>query len=607
MALFRIIFFLLLLTPPMMFISGCFGDSFLGTMREEEDFIAPFDVVITTEESKRTTYFPITDTGSTASVLAGDDASYSNLPQPDSSNFESYDNYDGTTADIVIDKVSGLWWTKCTATANNTMDTDDNCAGSQTTKLSDPALLEWSKAATTCKNLDYAHHKDWRLPRLPELLTIVNYGYHPSFDPAIFPNTRGDFEVPHYTNRYSVDDRIRYKKETTGGYTAVNPGDPEYTTTAKFIFEDGVYVFNEGYADNYKEDDTGLYTLAYIDYSNSSVPHYIYEDDSGTSFYFDYNAMTHYIYADDTGPNDYFDYNSMTHFIYVNDNGTYSYIDYASQPHYRFDNPGYTADASGDYIYLPLSDTYLNVANYINSNGYYIQLPVSLTYVNVSTALNTNGFYIKLPVSGDYKNVKSEINNNKEFVKVSGDYISIELTKRYNYDPIWGFGYVQNNAGAYIRIFIKNNEDPFYLSGVDYLSGSGPYVRKYTPDIKVDHWVYFGGYWPITAVYPGTRDHYKFNGTKFVVDNITSDGDPVGPFIQEFDFPVGYWTYTSKLMFDSNMNTADHGWIVFFQNGGSFGVNMASYKLKTKEDLTFEKQFVRCVRGGNGDIDDIDY
>ena len=93
MALFRIIFFLLLLTPLMLFFSGCYSDSFLDAMKSEIDFISPFDVTITTEESKRTTYFPITDTGTTINIIgvSGDDGEYNNMTQPDSSNFEEQD------------------------------------------------------------------------------------------------------------------------------------------------------------------------------------------------------------------------------------------------------------------------------------------------------------------------------------------------------------------------------------------------------------------------------------------------------------------------------------------------------------------------------------
>jgi hypothetical protein len=213
MAFFRIIIFLLFFAPAMFFLSGCGSDAFLEAMQEEIDYIAPFDVVLTTEEAKRTTYFPISDTGSTTVVTPGDDASYNNIPG--TMNFSVQNNINANGDDIVIDNVSGLTWTKCSATAYNTMDTDDDCDGSDIDALSDSPLMEWSKAAETCKNLDYAGRRDWRLPRLPELLTIVNYGFHPAFDPAFFPNTRGDFEVLQFTdNHYSIDDRTRYIKES---------------------------------------------------------------------------------------------------------------------------------------------------------------------------------------------------------------------------------------------------------------------------------------------------------------------------------------------------------------------------------------------------------
>jgi len=45
-------------------------------------------------------------------------------------------------------------------------------------------------AATYCSNLTLAGHKDWRLPSLPELLSIVDYSRSsPSIDPTYFPKT----------------------------------------------------------------------------------------------------------------------------------------------------------------------------------------------------------------------------------------------------------------------------------------------------------------------------------------------------------------------------------------------------------------------------------
>jgi hypothetical protein len=54
-------------------------------------------------------------------------------------------------------------------------------------------------------------------------------------------------------------------------------------------------------------------------------------------------------------------------------------------------------------------------------------------------------------------------------------------------------------------------------------------------------------------------------------------------------------------MVDVNYNTADYGWVVYYH-----GFPLTTYTLKLKDDLTLEKQFARCVRGGIGDDDDID-
>jgi len=478
MALFRIIFFLLLFTPAMIFLSGCYDDRFLESMNEEVDFIAPFDVVLTTEESKRTTYFPITDTGLTISVMAGDDASYNNIPgtmnftESNISNGNSYGD-DRDTDDIIHDNITDLTWTKCTAIAYNTMDRSDNCSGSHITKLSDTPLMEWSKAAETCKNLNYAGRTDWRLPRLPELLTIVNYGFHPAFDPDIFPHTRGDFESLQYTdNHYSIDDRTRFIRETNGEYTPVSPGASNYTA-AKYVNENGIYIFNEDYKDIFKLDSSGAYIRVYIPLANYPVSN-----------------------------------------------------------RYRFNDP-----------------------NYIQDN---------------------NGAFYKVGTSPNEK--------------------YIPLGDMYAYDAIWGFEFYVNAYGALVRVYIVDSEDHYKRTGVDYsLDITGKFVRLYKPDV-------------VENKYPvSTYKHYRFNGTKFYEDVSIQDTDTDRGFIQIVDTPLGYWTYSSKLMFDGSMNTADYGWVVFFQNGGPLGVNMATYLLKTKEDLTFEKQFVRCVCGGNGDLDDVNY
>ena len=65
--------------------------------------------------------------------------------------------------DIVADRTTGLSWSR----------------GNVGTKL-----LTWSKAADACRALDLGGFKDWRLPTIRELLTLVDYERH---EPAIDP------------------------------------------------------------------------------------------------------------------------------------------------------------------------------------------------------------------------------------------------------------------------------------------------------------------------------------------------------------------------------------------------------------------------------------
>lgn len=623
----KIIIFLAVISPFMAILSGCGGDAFLDAIYEELDFIKPFDVVISTEESKRTTYFPIADTGSTISIAAGDDGSYNDKPK--AVNLVVEPDIDGAE-NVVHDRVTGLYWTRCTAKGIESMDSTYNCTESVTSKLDDPALISWSKAVDTCKNLTYAGHKDWRLPRVPELLTIVDYGKHPSFDPTKFPNTRGDFEVPQYTDKhYSLDDRDRYIKGTNvlGQviYTKVTPAESSYTS-AKYIEEDGEYVFNEMFQDIYKPDNSGNYIIAYIpfdavihfiksgsstyvDYSTlSSSTHFIkVEDPPGSSNYFyrNYNTDTHYI---KTG-NEYIDYNNVTHYIKVGS----VYLDYVSMDHYDSDG---TPNPVGDYIlvgseYKSISDylawgyyvraasgEYINVGSHIFLYGYYIKLSTA-DYIHVQNQIVSDGHYIFY--SGEYINV------NNQYVLLNGEYHHFDLQDRYNYDPVWGWGFLQNAAGVYIRLFIQDNENHYNVITGAQDPGSN-YVKIYIPD-KYAYWTWDGTAntstvttFPAPPSYQGARTRYRFDvaSAKFVVD-------AAGAYVQKFEKPVGYWAYSSKLLFDTSYNTSEYGWIVYHQNGGTFGVNMSSYSLKIKEDETPEKQFVRCVRGGNEDSDDVDY
>jgi hypothetical protein len=78
------------------------------------------------------------------------------------------DNGDGT----VTDKCTGLIWQKETA------DIDEDGA------IGDGDLLNWQDALKYCESLDLADHRNWRLPNMRELQSIIDYGrINPAIDP----------------------------------------------------------------------------------------------------------------------------------------------------------------------------------------------------------------------------------------------------------------------------------------------------------------------------------------------------------------------------------------------------------------------------------------
>jgi hypothetical protein len=55
--------------------------------------------------------------------------------------------------------------------------------------------MPWKQAIEACKRLNYAGHKDWRLPTVEELRELVDYtrgakSGEPAIDTAIFPDTK---------------------------------------------------------------------------------------------------------------------------------------------------------------------------------------------------------------------------------------------------------------------------------------------------------------------------------------------------------------------------------------------------------------------------------
>jgi hypothetical protein len=79
------------------------------------------------------------------------------------------DNKDGT----VTDTCTGLMWQKNTANTNGDGKIDAN------------DVLTWQTALEYCETLNFASHRDWRLPNVREFQSIVDYGrFNPSIDPV---------------------------------------------------------------------------------------------------------------------------------------------------------------------------------------------------------------------------------------------------------------------------------------------------------------------------------------------------------------------------------------------------------------------------------------
>ncbi len=175
----------------MIFLSGCYDDRFLEAMNEEEDFIAPFDVVLNDDDAAlRTTYFDIPGVDTSGGYTINPDPMTGN-PNPAA---DGVDN-------VVLDKKTGLMWSRCTAIDKDNIDTTAICSESHTP-------MEWIYAAEFCKKkmnemnggTGYAGYTNWRLPRVPELISIINYNNEdPAIDASVFPNTISNTNEGYWT------------------------------------------------------------------------------------------------------------------------------------------------------------------------------------------------------------------------------------------------------------------------------------------------------------------------------------------------------------------------------------------------------------------------
>jgi hypothetical protein len=88
-------------------------------------------------------------------------------------------NNDGT----VIDTKTGLIWKKCSEGQSGA-----DCSGGEATTYSWQGALQ--QAQTVNNNGGFAGYKDWRVPNLKELFSIVeNQCDSPSINTTVFPNT----------------------------------------------------------------------------------------------------------------------------------------------------------------------------------------------------------------------------------------------------------------------------------------------------------------------------------------------------------------------------------------------------------------------------------
>jgi len=118
-------------------------------------------------------------TGATSSVREGDDAS-----QREGAAMRFADNGDAT----VTDRNTGLTWIK---SGRGEIETDPPSSFREEDGW---RKYNWTEAINYCERLDFAGHRDWRLPNYKELVSILDLGRtDPAVDPASFPDTRSDF------------------------------------------------------------------------------------------------------------------------------------------------------------------------------------------------------------------------------------------------------------------------------------------------------------------------------------------------------------------------------------------------------------------------------
>lgn len=112
-------------------------------------------------------------------------ASYAQICQINNISATTPNNRFSNEGAITIDNKTGLMWKRC-AEGQQWNDITSNCDG-------DGNEYNWNKALAQAKTMNnnggFMDYKDWRIPNISELNSIIEYQcYEPSINLFIFPN-----------------------------------------------------------------------------------------------------------------------------------------------------------------------------------------------------------------------------------------------------------------------------------------------------------------------------------------------------------------------------------------------------------------------------------
>ncbi|HDP80735.1 MAG TPA: DUF1566 domain-containing protein [Spirochaetes bacterium] len=117
------------------------------------------------------------------------------------------------TNEIVYDETTKLTWTRCSLLAGGSADMSAACSGVK-------GELTWEEAVDACNHLNYSGRKDWRLPNIKELKSIVVYnvdGTYPCINKMCFPNTKTSHYWSSTTHPYVNDNHTAFTLDYLAG------------------------------------------------------------------------------------------------------------------------------------------------------------------------------------------------------------------------------------------------------------------------------------------------------------------------------------------------------------------------------------------------------